>query len=214
MNNDYHSDREEEHIELPPDLKALEAKIAALRPRTDRLDRDRLVFLAGQASTRGVAPISYARWGWPVSFSAMTALAASLLLMLITRPEPRVVERVVRVPVTVEPAGDRPASMMAATGSTAVSAPRDGWAADRFAIDERPASRVIDPRFRLFEHLVTEFTLPARPTTLAAANGGEDVNDSIWSVGSFRDLGDDTVPPRPDSGAHYGPTTHHSGANS
>ena len=36
--------------EDPHELKSFEAKLAALVPRDDRLDRERLAFLAGQAS--------------------------------------------------------------------------------------------------------------------------------------------------------------------
>jgi hypothetical protein len=91
--------------ELPRELKAVEAELATLRPR-DRLDRERLIFLAGQAS---VGPPTAARrataagWAWPVSLAGMTALAATLLVMLLVRPEPQVVERVRIVRVPVEP---------------------------------------------------------------------------------------------------------------
>jgi hypothetical protein len=81
-------------------MKAVEAELAALRPRDDRLDRERLIFLAGQASVAG-------RWGrvsgwtWPASFAGMTAVAATLLVMLLARPEPPV--RIVEVPVEAPP---------------------------------------------------------------------------------------------------------------
>lgn len=91
------------------DLKALEAVLASLAPRTDRLDRDRLMFLAGQASVHKAATAGRAdvlalapqapRWAWPAAFSAMTALAASLFVALLLRPDPQVVV------VTGEPAG-------------------------------------------------------------------------------------------------------------
>ena len=85
--------------ELPPELKAIEAELAALSPREDRLDRQRLIFLAGQASAAGRGGRS--GWAWPASLAGMTAVAATLLVMLLVRPEPRVVERVrvVEVPV-------------------------------------------------------------------------------------------------------------------
>jgi hypothetical protein len=84
--------------ELPPELKAMEAELSALRPRDDRLDRERLVFLAGQASTADRPAMG--RWAWPAAFAAMTAVAAGLLVALVLRPEPEVVERlrIVRVP--------------------------------------------------------------------------------------------------------------------
>lgn len=92
--------------ELPRELKAVEAELATLRPRA-RLDRDRLVFLAGQASVRAPAAGRWAKaagWAWPTAFAGMTATAATLLVMLLVRPEPQVVERVriVRVPVEAQ----------------------------------------------------------------------------------------------------------------
>jgi hypothetical protein len=93
--------------ELPPELKAMEAELSALRPRDDRLDRERLVFRAGQASVgggRGRRVERGAGWAWPASFATMTAVAATLLVMLLLRPQPQVVERIHVVEVPVEPA--------------------------------------------------------------------------------------------------------------
>ena len=99
------------------DLKEIEAALASLVPRGDRLSRDRLMFLAGQASVGGrtgamatpgtdrrlvapctprrnmpttsvgMAPSRGARWAWPSAFAAMSAVAASLLVALLVRPE-------------------------------------------------------------------------------------------------------------------------------
>lgn len=86
--------------ELPsPELRAFEARLASLAPRSPAIDRDRLMFEAGRASVR-VTP-QRIRWAWPTAFSAMSALAASLFLALVLRP-PMVVERLVQVPVAVE----------------------------------------------------------------------------------------------------------------
>ncbi|HEX2475148.1 MAG TPA: hypothetical protein VHK01_10395 [Lacipirellulaceae bacterium] len=92
--------------ELPAELKALEARLAALAPRDDRLDRERLMFLAGRASVEG--PIeadnpSPRVWlktnAWPAAFTGMTAIAASLLVALVARP-------VVSEPTFVQVASD------------------------------------------------------------------------------------------------------------
>jgi hypothetical protein len=71
---------------LPRESAALEARLAELRPREDRLDRDRLMFLAGQASVDGgKAQTSAARrWAWPASFAGMSAVAAALVVMLLS----------------------------------------------------------------------------------------------------------------------------------
>jgi hypothetical protein len=71
--------------EDPHELKSFEAKLAALVPRDDRLDRERLAFLAGQASMSAIK--GWQRHpGWPAAFAAMSVLAATLLMMLVTRP--------------------------------------------------------------------------------------------------------------------------------
>ena len=100
----------EEHEKKEPaeDLKALEADLASLVPRTDRLDRERLMFMAGQESVlaragrKGTVPFSLrenwdsprenwdsplGRWAWPGAFAVMTAVAATLLVMLLLQPE-------------------------------------------------------------------------------------------------------------------------------
>ena len=91
---------------LPPELQALEAELALLRPRADRLPREQVLFLAGQASVLGRDPVRRdgpGRWAWPTAFVAMTALAASLLAVLLFRPESAVAERIVYVPIQSVP---------------------------------------------------------------------------------------------------------------
>lgn len=68
--------------QTPADLKSLESQLGTLEPREDRLNRERLIFLAGQAS----AELPSKRWAWPASFAAMTALAATMLVMLLSQP--------------------------------------------------------------------------------------------------------------------------------
>jgi hypothetical protein len=87
---------------LPPELKAVEAELAGLRPRTDRLQRDRLLYLAGQASFAGASSRRSAllrvHWAWPATAAVMSAVAATLLVMLLSRPGPQIVERFVERP--------------------------------------------------------------------------------------------------------------------
>jgi hypothetical protein len=68
--------------DLPSELGALAAQLKTLVPRADRLDRERLMFLAGRAAA---APEfdSRVHWAWPAAFVAMTALAATLLVVLV-----------------------------------------------------------------------------------------------------------------------------------
>ncbi len=68
---------------LSPDLAQLEAALAALRPQADRLSRDRIFFEAGRADVLQNLPQSRRRkWGWPAAFSAMSAVALTLAVLL------------------------------------------------------------------------------------------------------------------------------------
>jgi hypothetical protein len=74
--------------DLPEELKLFESQLKSLQPLPDRLARERLIYLAGRASVKA-APMPSSngqRWVWPTSFAAMTALAASLLVMLLMQP--------------------------------------------------------------------------------------------------------------------------------
>jgi len=80
MNDDH---EELKHLQTPAGLQAIESQLGLLEPRADRLDRERLIFLAGQASVERPTK----RWAWPASLAAMTALAATLLTILLTQPD-------------------------------------------------------------------------------------------------------------------------------
>ncbi len=82
-----HEPDEQQPWQTPAELQAIELQLRSLEPRTDRLDRERLIFLAGKASVE-VVELPTARWAWPASLAAMTALAATLLVMLINVPAP------------------------------------------------------------------------------------------------------------------------------
>jgi hypothetical protein len=74
-----------------PELNAVEETLRHLVPAPARLDRDRLLFRAGQRA----AP---RRWFWPVAAVVSTAACAVLAVVLACRPAPAVVERIVYVP--------------------------------------------------------------------------------------------------------------------
>lgn len=118
-------------------LESFAASLAALSPRAS-LDRDRLMYLAGQASVGRVlvdqASRRPRRWAWPVAFSTMTAVAACLLVLLASRPEPKVIERIVRVPINT-----RPENM--ADGQSAVTK-RQTVGEPRAARPERPPREI------------------------------------------------------------------------
>ncbi len=85
------------HKEPLSDLAAFEAALASLAPRADGVNRDRLMFLAGEASAaaQSVQSSRQRTWAWPAAFTAITAVAASLLAVLMTQPGPQVVERII-----------------------------------------------------------------------------------------------------------------------
>jgi hypothetical protein len=80
-----------------PELAGLEAALAALAPMPGRIDRDALLFRAGQVSVRGRS------WAWPATSVALGMVAVGLVFVLSFRPSPTPVERVVYV--TVEKPG-------------------------------------------------------------------------------------------------------------
>jgi hypothetical protein len=83
------------------DLKAIEADLARLRPAPAAVDRDRLMFRAGQASR---SPSQNVWRGVTVAFAV---LSASLIGVLLLRG-PRVEERVVYVPAPLTTVEVRP----------------------------------------------------------------------------------------------------------
>jgi hypothetical protein len=84
-----------EHLR-PEGLSGLEAALAGLSPLPPALDRDRLLFRAGQESRprRGLL--------WPWSTGVLAAVAAGLGALLVLRPEPAPTVRIVYVPVREE----------------------------------------------------------------------------------------------------------------
>jgi hypothetical protein len=81
---------------LDPRLNEVAAALAALAPHPPALDRDRLLFRAGRAS----APRP---WFWRLSAAASTIAAVVLAAILVLRPAPTPVERVVYVQVAPLP---------------------------------------------------------------------------------------------------------------
>ena len=80
------------------ELTALEAALGSLTPQKSSLDRERLMYLAGQASV-AAAVRSPRRWLWPSAAAVMTLASATLAVLLALRPEPQTRERIVYVPV-------------------------------------------------------------------------------------------------------------------
>ncbi|HZZ28679.1 MAG TPA: hypothetical protein VFE46_11810 [Pirellulales bacterium] len=94
----------EAYEELPEELKAIEAALRQLAPQTAKLDRDRLMYLAGQASVRCSAPqtqvagkarlrLNFRRNGWQLATAALVLVTITLggLLLKSNQSERRVV---------------------------------------------------------------------------------------------------------------------------
>lgn len=64
------------------DLSDLERLLASLPPRPPSIDRDRLMFRAGQVSTQG------RRWFWPLCALFASVVACCFGVMLLYRPMP------------------------------------------------------------------------------------------------------------------------------
>lgn len=73
---------------LRPELAAVEAALASLAPRASGLDRNRLMYLAGQAAGLKTARRRPAAWLWPCATAASLLLAAVLGLRGSTSREP------------------------------------------------------------------------------------------------------------------------------
>src|SRR5215831_14138364 len=93
-----------------PKLTALEISLAALVPVPGRIDRDQLLFRAGQASVRSRP------WLWPAATALSAVVAVVLGTVLALRPAPATVERVVYLPLH-QPAPRLPAPMSQAVAS-------------------------------------------------------------------------------------------------
>ncbi len=95
------------HVPSDPEVTAIESALRALVPSRSDLDRDQLMFRAGQVSARSRL---LTRWAWPSIAATLAIVAVGEGLLLATRPEPRVVERlvVVREPATPPAAHPEP----------------------------------------------------------------------------------------------------------
>jgi hypothetical protein len=74
-----------------PKLAALEKSLAALVPVPGRIDRDQLLYRAGQESVRRPP------WVWPSATAMLALVAAGLGTALAIRPAPPTMERIVYV---------------------------------------------------------------------------------------------------------------------
>jgi hypothetical protein len=102
-----------------PELAAIEGVLHSLAPAPSSLDRDRLMFLAGQAS------ILRRRWLWCASGAAAAAAIAAFIFVAGVRAKPEAAVHVVYVPIPAAPLPERvtavPPKAAAASNSNAES---------------------------------------------------------------------------------------------
>jgi hypothetical protein len=86
--------RDHEKNEQPDELAAIEQSLRGVAPVPARLDRDRLMFLAGAASAGVLKPAPEvalarrSRFLWPATTGAFAATSLALAMALIFRPTP------------------------------------------------------------------------------------------------------------------------------
>ena len=140
-----------------PDATAFERRLRAVRPVTPRIDRDRLMFLAGQ---RSVATVRRPARFWPAAAVASWAASAALGGLLLTRParvvtEIQIVERLVERPEEVSPAVETPAPPRQPDRAVATderrTGPRPRPPAAASAFSAAPDGSLSDYRRRLHE---------------------------------------------------------------
>lgn len=113
--------RPQPDLPAEPGLNEIESALQFLSPAPARLDRDRLMYLAGRNAPRN-RPIT--RWVWPAlaaSF-AIVSIGEAGLLAFRPDPEPRVVERLVYLPGPIPVPTPTPNGSPAEVPSTALVA--------------------------------------------------------------------------------------------
>jgi hypothetical protein len=203
--------------DLPPELRSFEAQLAALVPRTDRLDRERLMYRAGRASL--AAEIGRRPWAWPAAFSAMTVVAASLLVALAVRPAEHIVEvpgpapqpspmiagnQNHHGPTSPSPEATRP-PYAASSRTIARATLWDGLRQELLGYGDMSDLRRRTPYTRLLDE-----TLAYGVDTSMGPTGSGQAGEASGSGGSYRDLRD-TLLERPTGGGK--PNAHPNGTN-
>ncbi|QDV38404.1 hypothetical protein [Tautonia plasticadhaerens] len=108
------------------DLIEFERAFGALSPTPGRLDRDRLMYLAGRSAARR-SRVSPRAWQMIAAGFALVAIGEAVLLVSRPDPEPRIVERLVHVPAPSPPPadGEPAAGLASATDSDSDSSTGD-----------------------------------------------------------------------------------------
>ena len=135
-----------EPIPPDPELNPIEAALRSLVPARGRIDRDRVLFRAGQAAVRSP---SFGRRGWMAIAASLALIALAEAAALAHRPPFRIVERVVVVPAPAAPPPERAAvpaqeapearPLGDSFGPGPTASDRLAWQVLRYGLDGLPA---------------------------------------------------------------------------
>jgi hypothetical protein len=78
-----------------PELTAVSVALTSLAPSAGRLDRDQILYRAGQASMR------HGQWPWPTATALLAVVSLGLGIYVLRPPEPQTLERIVYVHVPI-----------------------------------------------------------------------------------------------------------------
>lgn len=155
--------------QLPEELSALEAQLASLIPRRDRLEQERFWFEAGRRAALDAATTGSNCWAIASSSvaSATVAIAATLLVMLWMRPQTKIVERIeVETPAVQRADREPPRSAEATTRGEQDRGEQDQRPMDQGLIDQGETDR------RGTERRVADGRMDiSAPTAAAGARG-------------------------------------------
>jgi hypothetical protein len=98
-----------------PELTALEAALGSLAPLPGQIDRDRLMFRAGQQIARRPG------WLWPSATIVLACFSVTLAAILVLRPAPAPVERIVYLPAPEQPPGPPAPDVLASPAEAGLS---------------------------------------------------------------------------------------------
>ena len=135
---------------IDPDLKGIEQALGALVPIRMGIDRDRLMYLAGRASTR---PAIFDGRAWAAVAASLAAVSLGEAALLARRSPPVVVERVVVVhEPEIAPASPLVSALPRAPSPRSSPPPIASGFADRVRLVEQVLSQGLDglpssPRF-------------------------------------------------------------------
>lgn len=115
---------------VKPDLEAIQSALSSLQPTESRVDRDRLMYQAGQAAVGAVSvdvPRRRVGWMWPCATAASLLVAVTFAGMWLSRGEPEV--RIVYRdrPVAVPEVPDKTVEAINVADD---ASPRESWRSD------------------------------------------------------------------------------------